>query len=377
MKILIISSDTKSLIDFRSDLMLEMKAHGNTVIAAAPENEYLDKFEKLGIKFQQLKFDRTSTNPMNDIKFFRRIIKIIRIEKPDMLFSYAIKPVIYGSLAARLCKVKYVKSLLPGLGYAFNQSEINSIKDQLVKKMVRNLLKLSCKYNDVVMVQNPDDRNELINNKIITKEKCVRVNSSGVNFNDYYPVRLPQKPVFIMASRLLKDKGVLEYIKAAKYLKPKYKEAKFLLLGPFDSNPTAVKENELQNLISDGSVQYLGKTDDVRPFITNASVFVLPSYYREGVPRSIQEAMAMGRAIITTDWVGCRETVKDGFNGFLVEPKNTDQLIEKMEYLIKNSKMISDMGTNSERYCREKFDVNIINKQMMDAMKITNSQVSL
>lgn len=368
MKILIVSSDTKSLIDFRSDLMKDMINQGHEVIAVAPENEFLDTFQKMGVKFCRIEFERASANPLNDIKFYRKIVRAIKREKPDLVFSYAIKPVIYASIAAKRCKVKAIYSLLPGLGYAFSQ--MDGIKDRILKKVVIWLLKLGCKYNEVVFVQNPDDRIELISKGILSENKCIRVNSSGVNLTKFVPVERPPKPIFIMVARLLKDKGLFEYINAARYLKQKYEYAEFLLLGPFDANPTSVKENELKELISDGCVNYLGEVNDVRPILTQTSVFVLPSYYREGVPRSVQEAMAMGRAIITTDWIGCRETVKDQFNGLLVKPKDTNDLINKMEYFIRNPDEINRMGENSIKYCLEKFDVKIINEQMLSAMNM-------
>lgn len=372
-----ISSNAKSLFDFRSDLIKEMIGYGHEVVTVAPENNLCEEFKKIGTKFIQHQFDRASTNPFNDLKFFINVFTIIKREKPDMVFSSALKPVIYASLAAKLCKVKNIYSLLPGLGYIFNQYDKPSIKHIVIQKAAIFLLKLGCSCNDRIIVQNPDDQSELVEKGIVTGNKCIRVNSSGVNFERFFPVELPPKPIFIMISRLLKDKGLLEYIKASSVLKQKYKEAEFLLLGPFDSNPSSVTETELNSLISDGCVKYLGETNDVRPFISGATIFVLPSYYREGVPRSIQEAMAMGRAIITTDWIGCRETVINGYNGYLTTAKKIDDLVEKMEYFILNPAEIQRMGENSTKYCKEKFDINIVNRQMLAAMNIVNSKANV
>ena len=365
MRIMVISSDTKSLIDFRADLMMEMKNLGNDIIAVAPENGYDEEFNKMGIDFVQVEFDRASTSVLEDIKFYFKIKKIINEKKPDIVFSYALKPVIYASIAASKCGVEKIYSLLPGLGHAFNKGEVK-FKDKVVSKLVRMLLKYACNLNKRIIVQNPDDRQELINEKIIKEDKVVRVNSSGVNMDRFKISDYPDNTTFIMISRLLKNKGVIEYISAAKNLKKKYKDVRFQLLGPIDSNPLSLSKNELDNLIDDDSVEYLGVTDDVRDYIGNASVFVLPSYYREGVPRSIQEAMAMGRTIITTDWIGCKETVVDGYNGYLVKPKEICDIEEKMEILIKDPELIQEMGKNSLEYCKEKFDINLVNKQMLE-----------
>lgn len=370
MKILIISSDTKSLVDFRGDLMKEMVDYGNTVVAVAPEIDQEEDLEKIGVLFRQLDFKRASLNPLNDFQLYRSLSKIIKDEKPDLIFSYAVKPVIYASLAGRKHNVVRIYSLLPGLGYLFNTYDRPSFLRKIINRVVKILLKRSFAVNQKVFVQNPDDKKELIESGIIEEDKCVRVNSSGINLEKFSPKPLPDDPVFIMISRLLKDKGVYEYFEAASKLKKKYSSVAFFLLGPTDSNPTAVKEHELKKLLEKGHVNYLGEVKDVRNFIEKSSIFILPSYYREGVPRSIQEAMAMGRPIITTDWIGCRETVIDGYNGFLVKPQSAYDLAEKMEYFIINPKKVGEMGANSIDYCRKKFDVKFINKQMLHDMKI-------
>lgn len=364
MKIMLISSDTKSLIDFRGDLMIQMKEKGHEIIAVAPENEFLEEFNKMGVRFEQLKFNRASTSILGDISFYFKVKLLIKSEKPDMVFSYALKPVIYGSISAKKCGVNKIYSLLPGLGHAFNRDNL-SFKDRLVNKIVKLLLRYACKYNKRVIVQNPDDKEELINEGIVSEYKIERVNSSGVNMDKFKPTEYPENITFIMISRLLKNKGVLEYISAAKNIKKEYKKVKFLLVGPLDSNPLSLSKIELENLIADGCVEYLGVTNDVREYISRSSVFVLPSYYREGVPRSTQEAMAMGRPIITTDWIGCRETVIDKYNGYLIQAKNTNQLEEAMRNFIKDPYLIKNMGENSIKYCKEKFEVNIINEQMI------------
>lgn len=369
MRIMIISSDTKSLIDFRMDLMIKIRDKGHEIIAVAPEKKFIEDFNKNGINFIQIKFDRVSTSILDDINFYFKIKSLIRSEKPDMVFSYALKPVIYGSLAAKRCGVKKIYSLLPGLGHAFNKDIIN-LKDKSINRIVKILLKKSLKYNTRVIVQNPDDKQELLNEKIIDEARIVRVNSSGVNMEKFKVTKYPEKITFIMVSRLLKNKGVLEYIEAARQIKNENSNVRFLLLGPIDSNPLSLKRDELNNLIEDGCIEYLGEVNDVREYIGQSSVFILPSYYREGVPRSIQEAMSMGRAIITTDWIGCRETVIDGYNGYLVKVRDVKDLKKSIKKFINSPELIQKMGKNSIKYCKEKFEKDIVNEQMCSSMDI-------
>lgn len=366
MKILIVSSDTKSLIDFRGDLLIKLKDLNHRVIALAPEEDTDGKLACMGIEFRQLPMRRASTNPFDDIKYYKNIRKIIKEEKPDMVFSYAVKSVIYASLAAHRCGVNRIYSMLPGLGSVFSLNSKTSCKTKLVKFIVCRLLKWACRYNKRVIVQNPDDKKELEGRKIIASDRVVRVNSSGVNMKRFTREEYPAAVTFLMACRLLKEKGLHEYIQAADRLKQKYPDVRFLLIGPFDQNPDSITESELKDRLSNQAVEYLGYYEDVRSIIRQSSVFVLPSYYREGVPRSIQEAMAMGRPVITTDWIGCRETVKDGYNGFLVPVQNASALGASMEKFINDPVIVEEMGQNSIQYCREKFDVEVVNKQMLD-----------
>ncbi|HYE10911.1 MAG TPA: glycosyltransferase family 4 protein, partial [Patescibacteria group bacterium] len=212
-----------------------------------------------------------------------------------------------------------------------------------------------------------DDKQEFVKRGLLNEEKCILISGSGVNLEKYTPVLLPNAPVFLMIGRILRDKGIMEYIKAAREIKKKYPYVKFQLLGPFDVNPQSLKYNDIEPYISDGSVEYLGQTNDVRPFIQKCSTFVLPSY-REGTPRSTLEAMAMGRPIITTDAPGCRETVIDGVNGFLVPIKNINVLIEKMIWMIENREAAANMGQASLHICEAKYDVKKVNEDIMNAM---------
>lgn len=365
-KILIIAGYTPSLVNFRGDLIREMVNRGNEVITVGPEKEYEEEIEKLGARFLQLPLERASINPLKDLLYVYTLRKLIKSEKPDMVIGYTIKPVVYGSIAARLAGVKSVFSMVTGLGYVFLAK---GVKVSVIRKISKVLYYLGFKSCKKVFFQNPDDMNEFLKAGLIHDSKCVLVNGSGVNLNKFKIAPLPASPVFLMICRILKDKGVLEYLEAARMVKKIYPEAQFQLLGPFDVNPNSLKYKDIEPYIEDGSVAYLGETKDVRPYIENCSVYVLPSY-REGTPRTVLEAMAMGRSVITTDVPGCRETVVDGLNGFLVPVMEVELLAEKIIWMINNQKQVSEMAQESLKICRDKYDVRKVNEKVLTAINL-------
>ncbi|WP_134702541.1 glycosyltransferase family 4 protein [Ammoniphilus sp. YIM 78166] len=366
MKILIIAGYTPSLVNFRGDLIKEMVKRGHEVVALGPETGYEEDINKLGAKFLQLPLERASTNLLKDILLVKRMTSIIKDEKPDVVFAYTIKPVIYGSIAARLSGVKSIFSMITGLGYVFLAS---GAKAFLIRRLCKALYFLGLRNCVKVFFQNPDDMREFMNLGITNHHKSILIHGSGVNLNQFEPVPLPDKPVFLMIARILKDKGVIEYLTAAQKVKKIYPEARFQLLGPFDINPNSLSYEDIKPYIEDGSVEYLGETKDVRPFISGCAVYVLPSY-REGTPRTVLEAMAMGRSVITTDVPGCRETVVNGLNGFLVPAREVNPLAEKMTWMINNRADVLRMARESNRICREKYDVRKINETILSAMNL-------
>ncbi len=231
--------------------------------------------------------------------------------------------------------------------------------------------KIAFKYNKKVIFQNKDDINEFVNRKYLKKEKCELVDGSGVNMERFKRNPLPDNDVFLMVSRILKQKGVREYFEAAKLVKQKYPDTKFLYVGAEDKTQAALNLDEVrEEFLDTGIINYCGESNDVPSYIAKSSVFVLPSYYREGVPRTLLEALSMGRPIVTTDTVGCRETVKDGINGYFVPIKDSKALAEKMIYLIEHREVLQKMSDASYEYCKKRFDVDIINKRMLEIMKI-------
>jgi len=367
MKVVVIAPKAYSFRQFRGELLLAMKANGHSVIAIAPDKDGQNDAEEFGASYKYVPFRRESTNPLSDLLLIVRLRKAIKEEKPDAVFSYAAKPVIYGSIAAHFAGIKNVYAMLAGLGTIYSIDK-NSLKSKILKVITNLLYTLAFKFCNKVIFQNKDDLNELVRYGLLEKEKCNLVSGSGVNMDKYKVVKLPLEPIFIMVSRILREKGVMEYCQAARIVKKDCQAARMQLLGPFDNGPEAIKYDHLKPFIDDGSLEYLGETTNVIPFIEQSAIFVLPSIYREGIPHSILEAMSMGRPIITTDGPGCRETVKRGMNGFLVPPHDPLALADAMIKLANDDNTRRQMGEASLQYCKERFNVSLVNRDMLRIM---------
>lgn len=377
MKFLIISSFIPSVLNFRGKLLESIQQQGLEIHIIAPDVALFkteqQKLEGLGYYIHEVPMQRTGTNPIADLKTLRAMYNIIKKIKPDYVLSYTIKPVIYGTLAAWLAKVPHRFALITGLGYAFQNVEHGS-KRSFFQKIVHGLYQQALSHSDKVFFQNPDDLKLFQDLKLLQPNlPTVVVNGSGVNVTDFnvlpFPVNTQNKPKlsFLLIARLLGDKGVREYAEAAKLIKQQHPEVEFHLVGWIDENPAAIQQQELDTWIADARLKYWGKLSDVRPAIAESSIYVLPSY-REGTPRTVLEAMAMGRAIITTDAPGCRETVIQDENGFLVEVKSVSSLVNAMEEFINNPALIEQMGQRSREIALNKYDVHQVNRHMMQEM---------
>lgn len=379
MKFLMISSFLPSVLNFRGKLLEAIQQHGFEIHIIAPDLESfhaeVEKLKKLGYFVHSVAMQRAGTNPVSDLKTLFEIYKIIKKIQPDYVLSYTIKPVIYGTLAAYLAKVPNRFSLITGLGYAF-QNVNSTSKRSIFQQTVHWLYKQALVRSTKVFFQNPDDLSLFNDLKLIVENiPAVIVNGSGVNITDFQVIDLPHdvhskiKISFLLIARLLEDKGIREYIKAAMLIKKEYPMVEFNLVGWIDENPTAIKQEELDEWIDQKVIKYWGKLSDVRPAIADSSIYVLPSY-REGTPRTVLEAMSMGRAIITTDAPGCRETVIHGENGYLVEVKSVSSLETAMKNFIINPELIVSMGIRSREIALNKYDVNQVNHHMMTEMGI-------
>lgn len=366
MKILVISPKNKTVFNFRGDLIRDMIDKGNEVFVIGPNRDYLDDILALGVKrFVEVPLEKDNTSVTGDLKYLIHLTKVIRELRPDMVFSYTIKPVIYGSIAARMCGVKHIFPMVTGLGRVYASQ---SMKAKLTKKLTKMLYTIAFKGCEKVIFQNPDDIDEFVSQKYLPKEKCALVNGSGVNMSRFARTAIPDEPVFLMVSRIIREKGILEFAKAARIVKARFPNARCCVLGGYDKSIGALKEEDLREYVEDGSIELLGEVKEPVSVYSECSVFVLPSYYREGLPRTILEAMSCGRPVITTDWVGCREPIEDGVNGFLVPIKDSCALAEKMKLLSLDPKQRESMGQAAYDICREKYSAEIVNRQIREQM---------
>lgn len=367
--IAIIGNSSESLINFRSDLIKRWSELGYKVIVFTPDlnKDYKSKINSLNSNVYVNKYhlNRVGINPFKDLYSIFDLYNKLKKEKPNYIFSYTIKPVIYSSIISYFINLKGMYSLIPGLGYAFSKGDF---KSKLINKMAVNLYKYFLENNDKVFFQNPDDRNLFVERNLINKEKTVLINGSGVNIDEFHKTPpIKEKLRFLVMARVLKSKGIKEFIEAAKIIKNKYQDVEFDLLGSPGKGPDAFDINVIKEASNDDIINYWGRQENVKPYIKKCSVYILPSY-REGTPRSVLESMSMGKPIITTDVPGCRETVMNGVNGFLIPPKDSVSLARKIEHFIKNKEDIINMGKKSREIAEKKYDVHKVNEIIIKEM---------
>lgn len=368
MKIAVICAHSHTLYWYRMELLQEFIKNGNEVYGFAdePEELWAELFSEKGITYKQIKICRNSVNPLSDVITYRSILRELKNLQPDKVVVFHAKAVVYGSLAANHLKIYDVYPLMTGLGSAFIEG---GKKRKAVKDILVSEYRVALKNCPVIFFQNTDDRKVFIDNKIITNQRAVLINGSGVNL-DYFQARpLPRDFSFLCISRLIRDKGVYEYLEACRIVKQNYPQVQCMLVGPMDSNPTAIGMDVLQPYIDQEIVTYYGETDDIREYMEKCSVFVLPSY-REGTPKTNLEAMATGRPIITTDAPGCRETVDDGLNGFLVPIRDINALADKMVYLINNPHLLQEMARMGREKAEKVFDSKKVNRKICREMRL-------
>jgi len=359
-KILISANVVFTIANFRKELIKFFIEHDYEIVCVANNDDLSDSSLKvlnhLNVKFIQVSINRKGLNPLEDFKYMIELVKIYKKEKPDIVLHFTIKPNIYGTIAAKFAGVKSINTI-NGLGSAI-------IKDDLLSKILKYLYKFSLIFSSRVLFQNTDDRDFFISKNLVNIDKVSIVPGSGVDtklfINCYSNTN---KLTFLLVSRLLKDKGIYEYIDAIKELKLKYKEVIFLLGGQFDSgNPSGIEKDEIKNWENNGLIKFIGKTDKIKDFFKICDVIVLPSY-REGLSRLLIEAASASKPIITTNVAGCKDIVENGVNGFLCEVKNSESLkksIEKMILLDKDS--FRNMQFNAKKIARKRFDKDIVNK---------------
>lgn len=372
-RLALITSQAFSIANFRGPLIRAMVQHGATVFALAPDYDETSRAAVLSLGAIPIdsSMARSGINPLRDVLDLILLALQLRRLRLDVTFAYFIKPVIYGTLAARLAGVPKRFAMIEGAGYVFTEGDRLSLGRRLLRNFVTRLYRMGLGRASHVFMLNPDDKKLFVDESMVSAEKVQLLDGIGLEL-DYFHIAPPvtESVCFILVARLLREKGVYDFVEAARKVKALHPEVRFLLLGSVDLNPGSVIQSEINEWVADGVLEWPGQVRDVRPWLAQASVFVLPSYYREGLPRSTQEAMAMGRPIITTDAPGCRETVEEGVNGYMVPIQNPEAVARAMLVFIKHPNLIARMGLESRRIAESRYDVHKINEQILASMGI-------
>ncbi len=366
---ILLSGSGDTVAWFRLDFLNEFLLRSYKVYVLAPDirDDLKPMLDNMGVEFIQIRLQRKGLNLLNLIQSVRELIEIFKAKNPDIIFSYTHKAILSGSLAARISGFSNMFSLITGTGHIFDSG---TKKQKFIKLIGLNALKIALRFNRLVFFQNPDDKSLFIRKKIVNPKLVKQVNGSGINLNKFKVSPLPSAPIFLCMARLIKSKGLIEYAKAAKIVKEHHPNARFLLYGYADDHHDSIDEQEIIDYWFDRyGVEYFGYAKNPIEIIKKSSIFVLLSY-KEGTPRVVLEAMAMGRPIISADTPGCRETVKSGVNGFLVPKYDYLLAAEAMNKLL-DADLRSHMGAQSRNYCEEKFDVDDVNRKMLSGMEIT------
>ncbi len=369
MKIVVVASLAFSLINFRKRLLADMVACGHEVLACAPEDdrEVALELEAMGVAYRVMPMARVGLNPFADLRTLWWLVRLFMAERPGLVLAYTQKPIVYAGIASRIARVPRYFAMVSGLGLAFGEDG-----GRWLRTIVALLYRVALKRAEGIFVFNADDRGEMLRHRMIREDApVVRVPGSGVDLNHYAFVAVPEGPVrFLMIARLLHSKGLSEYVEAARRLRGEYPEARFALLGPLDPSPAGVDAAEVEAWRREGAINYLGEARDVRPYLAAASVFVLPSWYREGLPRTILEAMATGRAVITTDMPGCREPIEAGVNGYIVPPRDADALAAAMRRFLDRPELAAEMGLHARETATDRFSVERVNDILLSTMRL-------
>jgi glycosyltransferase involved in cell wall biosynthesis len=368
MRVVIGLNSSWNLVNFRSGLIRALVEAGHEVIAVAPPDDYSAQIPSLGCKYLPLAMDAKGKNPFKEFFLVLMFIRLFKSTHPDVFLGYTIKPNIYGSLAARLCGVKIINNIA-GLGISFQSRTIFT-------RFLERLYRIALSSSSRVFFQNEDDMRQFVRLGLVPSELTGRLPGSGVDLLRFSATPLLPRTIsrplrFLLISRMLWSKGIGEFVEAARQLKASYSDVEFCLLGFLDvRNPDAIARETMDEWVAEGVINYLGSTDNVAAEIISADCVVLPSYYPEGVPRSLLESASIGRPIVTTDTVGCREVVVPGTNGFLCKPRDAQDLAEKLKHVLSlSSDRLAEMGLASRRLAESAFDEKIVINRYLDAIR--------
>jgi len=366
--IIIIGALPSSLLNFRGDLIRDMLKKGWDVTAMASGASALEikSLARLGVKYIDYPVQRNGLNPVADFRTLLVLRRKFKSIQPDIIFAYTIKPVIWGGIASKSLKKTKFTALITGLGFAF---ENNGLVKQILTQSIAGLYRWALRHAKNIIFQNEHNRGVFISKKIVSMNNAHVVNGSGVNIDRFPFEPLDSKAtVFLLIARLLKDKGIQEYLEAAAKVKKKYPDAVFQLMGPSDPSPNAFPISALKPYIEDGTISYISEQDDVRPYLRDCQIYVLPSYH-EGLPRTVIEAMSTGRPIITTDAPGCRDTIIKGEQGYMVPVKNSEALADAMLRMITNRSSWIEMGKSGRQRAEELFNVTKVNETILNILE--------
>ncbi|SDN07715.1 glycosyltransferase family 4 protein [Pseudomonas jinjuensis] len=377
-RLAVVSNQAFSLLNFRGELIRDLVAQGAQVYAFAPDHDSNSErqLRALGAIPVDCPIDRMGMNPFSALRVVQKLARMFRALSVDAVFSYFAKPVIYAGFAARLAGIRSVYSMIEGAGYVYSDAGRYTPSRMLLRCLVGLLYRASLRFSTCVFLLNDDDRALFVGRGLVAPGKVMMLPGIGLNLEHFRlspPILSPI--VFVFVGRLLREKGVEDFVAAARLVKQDFPQADFVIVGDTDANPDSLRHEEIQAWATEGLVRWVGHVADVRVWLARASVFVLPSYYREGLPRSTQEAMALGRPVITTDWVGCRESIENGVNGFLVPVRSPASIANAMRRFIAEPELIVRMGYESRRIAEIRFDVREINKKVLAGMYSTPHRV--
>lgn len=368
-KVAVITAATNTIPRFRIDMIDEFVRRDCEVVVFGDESaeEWDEYFTEHNTNYRSFAVSRNGLNPAADIGTLKMLEVLLRETRPDKVFTYQAKPNIYGSIASHRVGIEDVFVMMGGLGSVFHAKDL---KSRVIRSIVAKEYKFSLRFAKRVFFQNEEDAGVFESLGIVDRPRVSMVRGSGVNLDKYPKRPLPEETSFLFVGRLVRGKGVFDYLEAARLVKIKHPGVRFHLVGPFDTNPTALKPEELRTFVEEGVVEYHGEQKRMQPFYESSSVFVLPSYYGEGTPKSALEAMATGRALVVADAVGCREVVHDGENGFLVPARNPEAIASAMERFLDDENLLARMGSASRCLAEKVFDVRKVNDVICDAMEI-------
>lgn len=373
MKIVVVASLAFSLVNFRGRLLADMVANGHEVLACAPEDDrdIATQLAALGVAYRPLPMARTGLNPFTDLRTVLWLVRLFKSTRPDLVLAYTQKPIIYSGIACRIARHPNFFAMVSGLGHAFDEHG-----SKWLRWLVARLYRPALAKARAVFVFNADDRGEMLRHRMITPDTpVVRLPGTGVDLAHYAMRPVPGGPPhFLMISRLLRSKGLFDYVEAARRIRQRHPDVRFGLLGPLDPNPAGIDRDQVDAWQREGVIDYLGETRDVRPHLAASSVFVLPSWYREGLPRTILEAMATGRAVITTDMPGCREPLEVGENGYLVPPRDPDALTTAMMRFVDDPALAVTMGDAARNTAVDRFSVERVNGILLFTMQLKTAR---